>query len=53
MIDIVLPDQEYVHFEDGGKQITVCTLRQKVLHTIGLIDTLGEFGQIFRRFGIL
>ena len=31
-----LPDNEYVHFEENGKHITVCTMRQKALHTIGL-----------------
>lgn len=33
---IVLPDREYEHYEKDGKRITVCTMRQKVLHTIGL-----------------
>lgn len=33
---IVLPDREYEHYEKDRKRITVCTMRQKVLHTIGL-----------------
>ncbi len=35
-MDIKLPENEYEHYENDGKQITVCTLRQKCLHTIGL-----------------
>ena len=31
-----LPKEEYVYVNEGGTIITYCTLRQKVLHTIGL-----------------
>lgn len=31
-----LPKEEYIHVEESGYMITYCTLRQKVLHTIGL-----------------
>ena len=33
---LFLPKNEYEHYEKDGKQITVCTMRQKALHTIGL-----------------
>lgn len=33
---IKLPEQEYIHTKKDGRMITVCTMRQKVLHTIGL-----------------
>ena len=32
---IDLPKEEYIHVEKDGKIITYCTMRQKVLHTIG------------------
>ena len=51
MIDIILPKQEYVHFEDNGKRITVCTLRQKVLHTIGLRMYGGNQVRLYTRHG--
>ena len=35
-MDLKLPEKEYEHYEKDGKQITVCTVRQKALHTIGL-----------------
>lgn len=35
-MEINLPKEEYEHYEKDGKQITVCTMRQKALHTIGL-----------------
>lgn len=31
-----LPKEEYIRVEENGHTITYCTLRQKVLHTIGL-----------------
>ena len=31
-----LPKEEYVHAEENGRKVTYCTMRQKVLHTIGL-----------------
>lgn len=33
---LILPQEEYVHINKDGQQITVCTMRQKALHTIGL-----------------
>lgn len=33
---IELPKEEYLHITDGVHSITVCTMRQKVLHMIGL-----------------
>lgn len=36
MMEITLPENEYEHYENDGKSITVCTLRQLCLHTIGL-----------------
>lgn len=33
---IELPQDEYIHIQKDGKTITVCTMRQKALHTIGL-----------------
>ena len=35
-MEMILPQNEYEHYEKNGKQITVCTLRQKALHTIGI-----------------
>lgn len=35
-MELVLPSNEYEHYEKDGKRITVCTMRQKALHTIGL-----------------
>lgn len=36
VMKVELPAEEYNHFEQDGRQITVCTMRQKALHTIGL-----------------
>jgi len=33
---IKLPETEYVSCEKDGQKITVCTLRQKALHVIGM-----------------
>ncbi len=33
---MMLPESEYEHYEKDGHRITVCTMRQKVLHVIGL-----------------
>lgn len=33
---VELPKDEYIHIQKDGKEITVCTMRQKALHTIGL-----------------
>ena len=30
-----LPKEEYIHIVENGRKITYCTMRQKVLHTIG------------------
>ena len=38
MKEINLPEQSYIRYEENGKTITICTLRQKALHTIGLDD---------------
>ena len=35
-MELVFPSNEYEHYEKDGKRITVCTMRQKALHTIGL-----------------
>lgn len=35
-IFIELPKEEYIQVRTNGRQVTVCTLRQKALHTIGL-----------------
>ena len=36
MENIKLPKEEYIQLKEDGKTITLCTMRQKVLHTIGL-----------------
>lgn len=36
MENLILPKEEYIYIEQGGRKITVCTLRQMLLHTIGL-----------------
>ena len=51
MREIMLAKQEYGHFEDNGKRITVCTLRQKVLHTSGLRMYGGNQGRLYTRHG--
>lgn len=33
---IELPKEEYLHYKKDGYMITVCTMRQKALHVIGL-----------------
>lgn len=38
MKEIKLPEQSYIRYEENGKTITVCTLRQKALHTIVIDD---------------
>ena len=35
-MEINFPKEEYEHYEKDGKRITVCTMRHKALHTIGL-----------------
>lgn len=39
---IVLPEKEYVQVEENGKMVCYCTMRQKVLHTIGLDHSYGK-----------
>ena len=49
---ITLPEQEYIYCEKDGKQITVCTLRQIVLHIIGLrLDGRSNRGRLYTRHG--
>lgn len=33
---IELPKEEYIQVEENGKTVTYCTLRQKVMHVIGM-----------------
>lgn len=47
--DIQLPKEEYVHLEENGKQIRICTMRQKAMHTIGL-DAYPQ-GRLYTRHG--
>lgn len=44
---IVLPKEEYLHYEKDGHKITVCTMRQKALHVIGL----DHYGKVYTRHG--
>ena len=49
---IFLPEQEYIQREEYGKQITVCTLRQIALHTIGLrLDGRSNGRRLYTRCG--
>lgn len=49
---ILLPEQEYIQSEENGKQITICTLRQIALHTIGLrLDGRSNRGRLYTRHG--
>lgn len=36
MEKIELPDKEYIQVVKNGKTVTYCTMRQKVLHVVGL-----------------
>lgn len=52
MMEIALPDNQYEHYEKDGKTITVCTLRQISLHTIGLnLDGRSNRGRLYTRHG--
>ena len=52
MMEITLPENEYEHYEKDGKIITVCTLRQICLHTIGLnLDGSSNGGRLCTRHG--
>ena len=49
-MEIMLPKKEYEHYEKDGKIITVCTLRQICLHTIGLkLDGRSNRGRLYKR----
>lgn len=45
-----LPKEEYTHVKKDGKTFTFCTLRQKVLHTIGL-NSSGVKRRLYKRHG--
>ncbi|MCM1187505.1 MAG: hypothetical protein NC345_13385 [Lachnospira sp.] len=47
---LTLPQEEYIHIKKGGKEITVCTMRQKALHTIGLKSRRNN-GRLYTRHG--
>jgi len=49
-VEMVLPTNEYEHYEKDGKQITVCTMRQKALHTIGL-NSFNTGRRLYTRHG--
>lgn len=51
-MELVLPTNEYEHYEKDGKTITVCTLRQICLHTIGLnLNGSSNKGRLYTRHG--
>lgn len=52
MSELNLPDELYVRktFPDG-REFTCCTMRQNVLHCIGLIDSCSQRHRPYRRHG--
>lgn len=49
---IKLPEEEYIHKIQDGKQVTYCTLRQLCLHTIGLrLNGMSNHGRLYTRHG--
>lgn len=49
---IDLPSEEYIHEEKNGRTVTYCTMRQKVLHTIGLkLNGRSNGGRLYIRNG--
>lgn len=51
-MEITLPKNEYEHYEKDGRTITVCTLRQICLHTIGLnLNGRSNRGRLYTRNG--
>ena len=52
MTDLQLPAELYTHeTAPDGRQITYCTMRQQVLHCIGMIDSGSSRHQPYRRHG--
>lgn len=52
MMEIVLPSEEYTHeTAPDGRIITRCTMRQIVLHTIGLNDSGSSRHRPYTRHG--
>lgn len=47
---VELPKEEYQHYEKGGRMITVCTMRQKALHVIGL-NQIRNKRRLYTRYG--
>lgn len=45
---ITLPKDEHIHIVKDGKRITLCTMRQKALHVVGLDNGRGK---IYTRHG--
>lgn len=52
MSELKIPDELYVHktFPDGRK-VTYCTMRQEILHCIGMIDSGSQRHKPYHRHG--
>lgn len=50
--EIVLPEKLYTYEEcPDGRVITYCTMRQQVLHCIGMVDSCSHRHKPYRRHG--
>lgn len=50
--EIVLPEKLYTYEEcPDGRVITYCTMRQQVLHCIGMVDSCSQRHKPYRRHG--
>ena len=49
---IRLPEELYIHeLSPDGRTVTVCTMRQQVLHCIGMVDSGSQRHKPYRRHG--
>lgn len=52
MSDLKLPDEMYIEQTmSNGHTVTICTMRQEVLHCIGMIDSCSQRHKPYRRHG--
>lgn len=52
MSELKLPTELYIHeTSPDGQKITYCTMRQQVLHCIGMVDSCSSRHKPYRRHG--
>ena len=52
MADLKLPDEMYIkQAAPDGRTVTICTMRQEVLHCIGMVDSGSNCHKPYRRHG--